>query len=83
MVDIYGLTPAQKDAMFKLNQEFQNQLSDLVSNYKGAPDFEVKEEAILYSHEQNAFAVLDEVQKAKWLAAKEYRKDHPKEKVQK
>jgi len=83
MVDIYGLTPAQKDAMFKVNQEFQNQLSDLVSNYKGAPDFEVKEEAILYSHEQNAFAVLDEVQKAKWLAAKEYRKAHPKEKVQK
>ena len=83
MVDIYGLTPAQKDAMFKVNQEFQNQLSDLVSNYKGAPDFEVKEEAILYSHEQNAFAVLDEAQKAKWLAAKEYRKAHPKEKVQK
>ena len=83
MVDIYGLTLAQKDAMFKVNQEFQNQLSDLVSNYKGAPDFEVKEEAILYSHEQNAFAVLDEAQKAKWLAAKEYRKAHPKEKVQK
>ena len=82
MVDIYGLTPAQKDAMFKVNQEFQNQLSDLVSNYKGAPDFEVKEEAILYSHEQNAFAVLDEAQKAKWLAAKEYRKAHPKEKFQ-
>ena len=83
MVEIYGLTPAQKDAIFKVNQQFQEQLSDLVSNYKGAPDFEVKEEAILYSHEQNAFAVLDEVQKAKWLAAKEYRKAHPKEKAQK
>jgi hypothetical protein len=83
MVEIYGLTPAQKDAMFKVNQEFQNQLSDLVSNYKGAPDFEVKEEAILYSHEQHAFAVLDEIQKAKWIAAKEYRKAHPKEKTQK
>jgi hypothetical protein len=66
-----------------VNEEFQKQLSDLVSDYKGAPDFEVKEEAILYSHEQNAFAVLDEMQKAKWLAAKEYRKAHPKEKVQK
>ena len=66
-----------------MNEEFQKQLSDLVSDYKGAPDFEVKEEAILYSHEQNAFAVLDEMQKAKWLAAKEYRKAHPKEKVQK
>ena len=83
MVEIYGLTPVQKDAIFKVNQQFQEQLSDLVSNYKGAPDFEVKEEAILYSHEQNAFAVLDEVQKAKWLAAKEYRKAHPKEKAQK
>lgn len=83
MVEIYGLTPAQKDVIFKVNQEFQNQLSDLVSDHKGASDFEVREEAILYSHEQNAFAVLDETQKAKWLAAKEYRKDHPKEKVQK
>jgi len=83
MVEIYGLTPAQKDAIFKVNQEFQNQLSDLVSDHKGASDFEVREEAILYSHEQNAFAVLDETQKAKWLAAKEYRKAHPKEKVQK
>ena len=83
MVEIYGLTPAQKDVIFKVNQEFQNQLSDLVSDHKGASDFEVREEAILYSHEQNAFAVLDETQKAKWLAAKEYRKAHPKEKVQK
>lgn len=83
MVEIYGLTPAQKDVMFKVNQEFQNHLSDLVSDHKGASDFEVREEAILYSHEQNAFAVLDETQKAKWSAAKEYRKDHPKEKVQK
>lgn len=83
MVEIYGLTPAQKDVIFKVNQEFQNQLSDLVSDHKAASDFEVREEAILYSHEQNAFAVLDETQKAKWLAAKEYRKAHPKEKVQK
>lgn len=78
MVEIYGLTPAQKDAIFKVNQEFQQGLSDLVSDYKGAPDFEVKEEALLYSHEQHAFAVLDETQKAKWLAAKEYRKTHPR-----
>jgi nitrogen fixation protein FixH len=83
MADIYALTPAQKEAIFKVNEEFQKNLSDLVSNYKGAPDFEVKEEAILYSHEQNAFAILDETQKAKWIAAKEYRKAHPKEKVQK
>jgi hypothetical protein len=83
MVEIYGLTPAQRDAIYKVNETFQKNLSDLVSEHKGAPDFEVREEAILYSHEQNAFAILDETQKAKWLAAKEYRKAHPKEKVQK
>lgn len=83
MVEINGLTATQKDAIYKVNEAFQQSLSDLVSNYKGAPDFDVKEEAILYSHEQNAFAVLDESQKAKWIAAKEYRKAHPKEKVQK
>jgi len=83
MADIYALTPAQKDAIFKVNEEFQKNLADLVADHKGAPDFEVKEEAILYSHEQHAFAILDETQKAKWLAAKEYRKAHPKEKVQK
>lgn len=83
MVEIYGLTPAQKDAIFIVNQEFQQGLSDLVSNYKGAPDFEVKEEALLYSHEQKAFAILDETQKAKWLAAKEYRRTHPREQPQK
>ena len=83
MADIYALTPAQKDAIFKVNEEFQKNLADLVADHKGAPDFEVKEEAILYSHEQRAFAILDETQKAKWLAAKEYRKAHPKEKVQK
>jgi hypothetical protein len=83
MADIYALTPAQKDAIFKVNEEFQKNLADLVADHKGAPDFEVREEAILYSHEQNAFAILDETQRAKWLAAKEYRKAHPKEKVQK
>ena len=83
MADIYALTPAQKDAIFKVNEEFQKNLADLVADHKGAPDFEVKEEAILYSHEQRAFAILDETQEAKWLAAKEYRKAHPKEKVQK
>jgi nitrogen fixation protein FixH len=83
MADIYALTPAQKDAIFKVNEEFQKNLADLVAEHKGAPNFEVREEAILYSHEQNAFAILDETQRAKWLAAKEYRKAHPKEKVQK
>lgn len=83
MVEIYGLTATQKDAICKVNEAFHQSLSDLVSNYKGVPDFDVKEDAILYSHEQNAFAVLDESRKAKWIAAKEYRKAHPKEKVQK
>jgi hypothetical protein len=54
MVEIYGLTPAQRDAIYKVNETFQKNLSDLVSEHKGAPDFEVREEAILYSHEQNA-----------------------------
>jgi hypothetical protein len=83
MVEIYGLTPAQRDAIYKVNETFQKNLSDLVSEHKGAPDFEVREEAILYSHEQNAFAVLDETQKAKWLAAKEYRKTHSRESIKK
>lgn len=83
MVEIYGLTTEQRDAIYKVNQEFQQGLSDLVSDYKGAPDFEVKEEALVYSHEQKAFAILDDAQEAKWLAAKEYRKAHPREQAQK
>jgi hypothetical protein len=83
MADIYALTPAQKEAIFKVNEEFQKNLADLVADHKGAPDFDVREEAILYSHEQHAFAILDESQKAKWLAAKEYRRTHPREQPQK
>lgn len=83
MVEIYNLTPAQRDAIYQVNKEFQQELSNLVSEYKDAPDFQVKEDAVLYSHEQKAFAILDETQKAKWLAAKEYRKTHPREGVKK
>lgn len=83
MVEIYGLSSEQKDAMYKVNLEFQQGLSDLVSDFKGAPDFEVKEEALVYSHEQKAFSILDDTQESKWLAAKEYRKSHPREQAQK